>query len=452
MTFSFPHYFLLLLHVLHLTEINSITFTLIPTANGLYTIPLLIGHPEKQFTLLIDTVSPLTWLRTVPCQSNTIGCTINTAANAESISTYLHKIKIKNQHTSTTTIHHNFGSISGEIAVDDVKLGGTLQASKLELLIITNDNNNNNETTASSYANIQFDTNIAGVIGLDNTLSQQSVIYNLYQSKQINHNIFTLRLNNNNNSNTPLFSIGAIPNYILTDKPNYSTCKTRNKHWNCKLTHLLFGNDYNFYKAIAINDAIAVASFSSALPNIYVHLRYFNTFIEEYFEMYFNNNNCLIVKDIHINTTNVVCPKEDFPHDLHKACINFIFNGFAYKVPFVDLFEDADNTKYAAYKLFKVEFTDMLNDSEWVFGVVFMKQNEMVFDAETGVVGFYGGDKFDFVKYTNENIENVCLYNIFALVALVCAVVGPIAVNIWRKKKNNDYLTTLARKAYKRLQ
>ena len=34
-----------------------------------------------------------------------------------------------------------------------------------------------------------------------------------------------------------------------------------------------------------------------------------------------------------------------------------------------------------------------------------------VFDAENKMMGFYGGDKYDFTKYTNEEYEVYCWYN-----------------------------------------
>ena len=65
-----------------------------------------------------------------------------------------------------------------------------------------------------------------------------------------------------------ILKIGSIPDYIINDKKNYSTChiNDNNKNWNCLVTHILLDDSYNFYQANVI-DAIAI--FSTGLEKIY---------------------------------------------------------------------------------------------------------------------------------------------------------------------------------------
>ena len=114
--------------------------------------------------------------------------------------------------------------------------------------------------------------------------------------------------------------------------------------------------------------------------------------------------------------------------------IHFIFNGYAYSIPFEDLFENVYTDSYSKYKLFKIQFYET-KSNEWYLGTVFLKQYEMIFNVDSKVIGFYGSNKYDFTKYTNENYESVCWYNTISVFLLFLVVLIPMIYELTHKGK-----------------
>ena len=74
----------------------------------------------------------------------------------------------------------------------------------------------------------------------------------------------------------------------------------------------------------------------------------------------------------------------------------------------------------------------------------------MVFDGEKMEIGFYSGVKVDFTKWTNENVEEFCLYNYLAVTFLALIMIIPTVATILTKKKDSDYLANLVLKKNKK--
>lgn len=392
---------------------------------GLFAINLSIGYPQHTFLLLIDTTSDYTWVRGTNC---TFCSYLENIYDEKSSISVIYPTGIP-----FTTITDIRGSVAGEIAFDDIKLG-ELYASKLEFLIASED---------------EFLDLADGVLGLDTMNkagSNNNLLNKLFQNGQIKHRIFSINLKE---EMAATLTIGEIPQHILDDTHNYSTCKVRttNKaNWNCYVTHVLFGDDYNFYNAIPLGNV--VVNFATGVSNIYLPQNYIDLFLNNYFKLLpgYNNRNCLIKKSS--KTKNILCLKKFL--NFNGPSINFILNGYAYQIPFEDLFEDIFSDSYNQYSVFKIDFTETPGN-EWYFGTVFMKQHEIVFDGEKMQVGFYSGFKYDFTKLTNENVEEYCLYNTFTYVFLFSIIVLPMIYTIVKKKMSKDHLTDIARRAYKRL-
>jgi hypothetical protein len=396
-------------------KISSSTLSLVSISPGLYGIYLSIGYPSQSFLLLLDTSSDYTWVRGNNCTF--CSYTENIYDEKNSISSIITEIPY-------TTIVDIRGSVSGKIILDDIKIG-EYYCNKLEILLASED---------------EFLDLADGVLGMDimnKTGANNLIISKLYKSGSIKNMIFSINVKEELNAS---LTIGEIPKYIKENKNNYSVCKVRivkNKsyNWNCLISHIIFDNDFNYYQAISID---VIVNFSTGVSGIYIPLNYIDLFINNYFHTFINydNKKCIIKKIS--NTQKILC-LTNFINENENKNIYFILNGFAYNVPFEDLFDDIYNDNYNNYKVFKIEFTDTPRN-EWYFGTVFLKQYEIVFDGEKLEIGFYNGFRYDFTKFTNDNHESFCWYNFISIVLLMSVLLIPIFQTIWKNKMSENKL------------
>lgn len=403
--------FLLLLYYIISQELE--TFSLTNLSPGLFAISVSIGYPMHKFLLLLDTSSQYTWVRGKNCTF---------CSYAENIYDEEASISaIRQDDIAYTTSKDIKGTVAGNIILDDIKIG-EYYATKVEVLIASED---------------EFLDLADGVLSFSlGSGVNENLLTKLYRSGSIKKKVFSVDIQDEMNG---WISIGDIPDVVKNDKNNYSKCSiyTNNNRWNCHLTHILVGDEFNFYKALVIN---SVVNFSTGLKSIYVPLDQYDFFIEKYFKTFpnYDGTQCTLKKLA--GSKQILCKKSYL--NFKGPSMHFIINGFAYTVPFDDLFEDVYSDSYNRFKVFKIEFIDT---NEWYFGTVFLRQHLVVFDGENKQVGFYGGNKRDFTKYTNEDYEKNCWYNSFIIVFFLGLILVPMAWTIHSKKREKDHLIDIAK-------
>ena len=406
-----PNYTLLLILILitisKVISIEQDDFPLINISPGLYALQLSIGYPMHNFLLLVDTSSKYTWVRGTNC---TFCAYTDNIYDEEASISVIHQDEIP--YTTMTDVK---GSVGGNILYDDIKIGD-FYATKIELLVASED---------------EYQECADGVLSLKYPKvpnDVRNILNKLYLSGFIKKKILYFNFIDEMTGN---LIIGNIPDYINNDKKNYSTCHItdNNNNWNCLVTHILLDDNYNFYQATVIE---ATAIFSTGLEKIYVPRNNLDMFINNYFKNFpdYEEKSCIIkiLGGIH----QIYCLRSFL--NIKGPSIHFIINGNALQVPFDDLFEDVYTDSYNSYKLFKIEFYET-EKNEWYFGTIFLKQYEVVFDAENKMMGFYGGDKYDFTKYTNEEYEVYCWYNTISVILLFLVVVIPMIYEVTHKIK-----------------
>ena len=410
-TFKFYIYFNILYTIfLSTSQITSVEQNNFPLANispGLYALQLSIGYPMHDFLLLVDTSSKYTWVRGTNC---TFCAYTDNIYDEEASISVIHQDEIP-----YTTMIDVKGSISGNILYDDIKIEN-FYATKIEILVASED---------------EYQESADGVLSLKYPKEEndvRNIINKLYLGGYIKKKILYFNFKDEMAAN---LMMGSIPDYINANNKLYSTChiNENNKNWNCIITHLLLDDNYNFYQANVLD---AAAIFSTGLEKIYAPRNTLDLFINNYFKNFpnYKEESCMIkiLSGIH----QIYCLRSFL--NIKGPSVHFIMNGYAYKVPFEDLFDDVYTDSYNSYKLFKIEFYET-EKNEWYFGTVFLRQYEVVFDADNKVMGFYGGNKYDFTKYTNEKYEVHCWYNTISVFLLFLVIIIPMIYNVTHKMK-----------------
>lgn len=157
--------------------------------------------------------------------------------------------------------------------------------------------------------------------------------------------------------------------------------------WVCELTHIIIGSEN-----LNLNDGIEVKArviFDSGYSYISIPSKFISIFKDNIINQYFTPEECWEKKD-NINTI-FEC---DFnPNKLNRLSLTFVIEGYGYVFSLRKLFKVTNENKYELLLRFKNE-----NDNIWSFGYLFISQYAVVFDAEEKAIGFYGGEKEDFVS------------------------------------------------------
>ena len=407
--YTFINLLIIFICLINVTSNNQDIFTLLNISPGLFGLQLSVGYPMKNFLLLVDTSSKYTWVRGTNC---TFCAYTDNIYDEEASISVIHQDEIP-----YTTMNDIKGSISGNILYDDIKIGN-FYATKVELLVASEDEY---QECADGVLSLKYPKEPNDV---------RNVLNKLYLSGYIRQKILYFNFKDEMQAT---LQIGNIPDYIIRSHNTniYSTChiQSNNKNWNCLATHILFDDNYNFYQATVID---ATAIFSTGLEKIFVPRNNINLFINNYFKTFpnYDEKKCMI--KIIGGIYQIYCLRSFL--NFNGPSIHFIMNGYAYKIPFDDLFEDVYTDSFNSYKLFKIEFY-ITEKNEWYFGTIFLKQYEVVFDADNKVMGFYGDNKYDLTKYTNEEYEVTCWYNTISVFLLFLVVIIPMIYEVTHKMK-----------------
>jgi hypothetical protein len=388
------------------------TIDLYDLDNNLHGIQLTIGYPPQKFLLLFDTTTEYTWLRGSSCND----CTFSKVFQENDSQTLIKT----NMTLSFKDLNQN---MKGEISLDYLSIK-IFSATNMPFLIVNED---------------YFLDGVDGIIGFgyggrSDTGINFSILDKLKENNQIKERIFTVQLHDELSSS--LF-IGKVPPHIQDNLGNLTNCNvnTTLNSWNCQISHILVGNEMNFYKAIPIHK---FAIFSSTVNNLIIPSDLMQFFMKEYFEQYpgYESKFCYVKPDG--RKFFILCNMKYF--DINKApMLSLIINGYAYNIPAQELFEQLFTDAYNQYYFLKIVFMDT-PDNMWVLGTNFMRQYEVVFNKETNQVGFYNGPKYDLTKFTGDRKEFICWYNFFVYVFLISLVGFSMGYMIYKKQKENDII------------
>jgi len=394
---------------LSLTSINPInTIDLYEVENKMRAVKVSIGYPPQKFLLMVDISSEYTWVIGSSCEDCGYSKTF-VEKDSETLT------------LTNTTIQWNDGSgiVRGEIAYDYVNIK-ILSANNLPFVIVKED---------------YYLEGVDGVLGLGyggTSVINFSILDKLYDNNQIKSKIFSIQFHDVINTS---ISLGRIPDHIQNEMTNLTYCHVNSSlhKWNCRISHLLVGEEKNFYKALTVQKQ---AIFSSTVNDIIMHPDYIQFFLDNYFSKYpqFESKFCYVKPDG--KKFSILCSQKFF--DINKApSLHLIMNGWAYKIPPQDLFQEIFSDAYNQYYCFKILFTETSKD-KWILGINFLKQYEIVFNKEINQVGFFGGSKLDFTKFTGDPLETICLYNYGVYAFIFCLVAFSMAYIIQKRKKENE--------------
>jgi len=311
----------------------------------------------------------------------------------------------------------------------------------------SNDNTEINDDTLNKYNNLNSKNN-------DITKSNKLPINPNKDTPDITNNYFLSNIKNNYNYLISICKINAIKtsqslsHFLANSKQNLISNKNIINpmfSWNCKTSHLLFGEENNFYNAISfesyqgenkeisikIPNKLVIVEFSTSIKNIIIDISYLNLFYEKYAKKL--TPYCIIKSENKISYIN--CEKNYLDYSSIPS-INFIFNGFSYKILAKDLFEqiygDSDNLYYRL----RISFTER-QENKWIFGYIFLKNNLVEFNKTKNSIIFYEGLKFDLSKFISDTKETFCFYNFFNYLFVILLVSFCMFYVYNKEKKKN---------------
>ena len=204
----------------------------------------------------------------------------------------------------------------------------------------------------------------------------------LKEKKLINKKIFSLVSNNKE------LIIGEKP--LEFSGQLYTTCNQS------EITHIFYGVDTKNKDLDSKMEVDARVMFDSAYPYISIPKRHFKNFKNNFIKPLFNNS-CIKVKENDMRF--LVCDNEDL---VKQASMAFVIEGYAYIIPWNQLFVKNDEGKYESLFRFYKE-----NDNIFGFGAPFFNEYTLVFDMEDAKVGFYGGERIDLKKEWDDYMNDM---------------------------------------------
>jgi hypothetical protein len=387
---------------------EELSLTRLP--DNLYKITLFLGVPSQKFEVAIDTGSFVSWVPSSKCK----GCRKSFDSN-KSI-TYKDLNKFYN-------IHYITGNNYGFLAQDKISLN-TYNFSDFSFMLCDSgdwiDGADGLFGLGREYKNFQGD--------------QFNMIATLHKANIIAKRMFSQKIIDNYRGKLYL---GDYAQEISSNMSAYTSCAV-NKHdtsvkiwWNCYLSHILLGENYTFDNTYSINNLAVFDTGASAILAPSYLLDYFT---EQYLGPLYTTSACMKTFVSYLNAYTFNCFKSRMDFASLQA-VNFLFNGWAYKLPAKVMWEETSNMY-----VFKIYFTGR----DWLIGQPFLSNFHVVFDGENDRVGFFGGYKYDFTGFTRDpELEwyTLLMYSLGIAVGIIVIIVVVIYYLKKRREKGVNRVT-----------
>ena len=334
--------------------------------NNFFTVPISIGTPSdiQIFEVQVDTTTSETWVPSINTTYN-----INPKYDLSLSSS-------SNTSNKTMEIFDEDGDVSGKATHDVIKIG-KYSLDKFGFVSIINYPNN-----FKDYPN--------GKLGLgykQDHGDEFNFIRMLKEKGLVNNEIFTI------DPFQKELIIGNYPSKYLNN--TYSFCNLTETHdldddyragWVCELTHAFFFKPLKYLED-GVETTNARVIFDSAYQYIGIPKRNLDLFKKNFFEG--------ILEEICIEMRAkreiyFICEDDE---KLNNANITFVIGGFGYVLSKNELFKPLYGNKLECILRFIKQ-----NDNIFSFGVPFIKNYVMAYDAEKQHVGFLGGNKIDYFE------------------------------------------------------
>ena len=358
--------FFLLLSLMNLKPISiSIPLEKNPK-NNFFTVPISIGSPtgSQIFEVQVDTTTSETWVPSINTTYKVSPKFNNSLSSSSNIT------------NKTMEIFDEDGDVSGKATHDLIQIGNY----SLE---------NFGFVSIINYPS-DFKDYPKGKLGLgykQDHGDEFNFIKMLKEDNLIDNEIYTI---------DPQEEKLVIGNFTSEySNYTYSFCNLTETHdldddyragWVCELTHAFFYEPLKYLED-GVETANARVIFDSAYQYIGIPRRNLDLFKKHYFEGVLNES-CIEMRakrEIYF-----ICENDE---KLDNANITFVIGGFGYVLSKKELFKPLYANKLECVLRFVKQ-----NDNIFSFGVPFVNNYIMAYDAENQQVGFIGGNKVDYYE------------------------------------------------------
>lgn len=355
----------------NVTKLSIGNIPLTRSGEGLYTLKLSIGNPSQEFSLLLDTGTPLLWIYS----NNCIGCKSQNKFNSLQSTTY----KPTKEELS---INYLSGEISGIIGQDTIKFYLNSFLIPYFYIFVVNQTN----------INFKYD----GIFGLSKGVRniynlKYSISNQILENEILDENTFLFDFPHRN------FYIDEIPSYL--DRYTNFTCKSingyklNNYYWHCNYDKINSNNNQLISSDSKDENFVIFNSGVNSLIFPQKSMISFNQIISN--NKLLTDGKCTIKsQDNNNNLYMLICENfDDLIMQNNKEYEN-IFNNEEFIVIYL-FYERKVNFKlkdlYEKEKAsFKLYFTATPNDAI-ILGVPFFEKYPILFDKDDGYIIIYDG-------------------------------------------------------------
>ena len=345
-----------------------------------YTIPLLVGTPEEEYEVQIDTSTATSWIPSSSCSNCIMSHRLYDKEDSRTSSPTDNFVEIEDED----------GNVEGYQIADNIKLG-SYKLKQFGFVEVTKVADN-------------FKDHYQGKLGLGykSTLlkdDEYNFLEKLKKNNLIKKKIFTI---NAINEKKGMLFIGDIPG-----KPYNSYCNVTNtddldemyqESWVCKMTHIgIFDREKGIFNKIKFYDELKnnkLVSFDSAYDFIAVPMSEKEGIekllgkaklqcTEQKRNSARSNNKDKLRNRIREEEITISCETNKEELKNKNLALSFVLQGNSYSLPLEQLFEDG--TKDGEMDML-IKIIDE-DDAIWTFGYPFLNQFLMIFNMEEDHVG-----------------------------------------------------------------